>query len=258
MNFSTRNVPAKVSAVWDTFVTYTAEYTSSQPASMGKSPPRDSIQEHQALQDTLYVVGAKGSFLHIQHAEAMSQRLREHIETIVSLTDEEFDFALSQFTPKKFLKHQYLVQEGSYVEYDYLILEGLVKSFHTDEHDKEHILQFAMRDWWITDPQAFNHRTKATLNVYCLEKSHTLAITLQNKETLCAGLPKMEHFFRKKATAGYIGLQRRILCLISQNAKDRYEDLLQHYPSLIQRVPKTMIASYLGVSRETLSRLIAG
>lgn len=187
----------------------------------------------------------------------MSQDLREHIEKIVFLTDEEFDFTLSHFTAKRFLRHQYLVQEGSHVEYDYLILDGLVKSFHTDEQGKEHILQFAMRDWWITDPQAFNNRTKADLNVYCLENCYALAITLQNKEILCAGLPKMEHFFRKKATAGYIALQRRILCLISNSAKDRYEDLLQNYPSLIQRVPKTMIASYLGVSRETLSRLIA-
>jgi CRP-like cAMP-binding protein len=65
----------------------------------------------------------------------------------------------------------------------------------------------------------------------------------------------MEYFFRKKTTAGYIALQRRILCLISSTAKERYENLLTQYPGLFQRVPKTLIASYLGVTRETLSRL---
>ncbi len=187
----------------------------------------------------------------------MSQELRQHIEKIVLLTDEEFNFILSHFTAKKFLKHQFLIQEGSYVENDYFIVKGLLKSFHIDEQGKEHILQFAMSDWWISDPQAYHNQTKATLNVSCLEDSETLYITLQNREKLCADLQKMEHFFRKKTTAGYIALQRRVLCLISNNANERYEDLLQQYPDLIQRVPKTMIASYLGVSRETLSRLIS-
>jgi CRP-like cAMP-binding protein len=65
----------------------------------------------------------------------------------------------------------------------------------------------------------------------------------------------MEHFFRKKLNAGYVALQQRILSLLNSSAKERYEGLLKQYPSLFQKVPKTLIAAYLGVSRETLSRL---
>jgi CRP-like cAMP-binding protein len=185
-------------------------------------------------------------------------KLKENIDKITPLSQDELDFVLSHFISKRFLKHQFLVQEGSYVDYDFFIIDGLIKSSHVNEDGKEHILQFATAGQWITDPQAFHHKTKATLNVHCVETSSTLAISLENKEKLCAALPKMEYFFRKKTTEEYILLQRRTLCLISNNARDRYEDLLQNYPGIVQRVPKTMIASYLGVSRETLSRLITG
>lgn len=89
----------------------------------------------------------------------------------------------------------------------------------------------------------------------CLEDSETLYISLENREKLCAEMRKMEYFFRKKTTAGYVASQNRILSLISYNAKERYEYLLQQYPDLMQRVPKSLIASYLGITRETLSRL---
>jgi hypothetical protein len=66
----------------------------------------------------------------------------------------------------------------------------------------------------------------------------------------------MELFFRRKAFQDIALLQRRVLCLIKGTATDRYHDLISSNPQLLQRVPKTMIASYLGVSRETLSRMI--
>lgn len=183
----------------------------------------------------------------------MNQVLRQHIERVVPLSDEEFDYILSLFTRKKYLKHQFLVQEGNYVEHDYFIMSGLAKASRFDEDGKEHIIQFGMSNCWISDPQAYHHQGKATLNVQCLEGCETLLITFKDREQLCADLQKMEYFFRKKATDESIKLQRRILCLISNNAKDKYEDLIISYPGLDQRVSKAMIASYLGVSRETLS-----
>jgi CRP-like cAMP-binding protein len=189
-------------------------------------------------------------------SDIIHYKFRQHIEQIIPLTDEEYNFAVAHFSSKTFLKRQYIIQEGNYVDNDYYIVSGLAKSSYTDEQGREYILQFAMNDNWITDPQAFYNRTRATLNVYCIEKCETLSISLENKKKLCASLNKMELFFSKRITEGCIAMQRRILCLISNNAQDRYQDLLANCPGLIQRVPKTMIASYLGVSRETLSRLI--
>lgn len=185
----------------------------------------------------------------------MKEKLRHQIEQIVSLTDEEFEFILSHFQPKKFKKHQIIIHEGDYVQYDFFVVKGLMKISHVDLEGKEHIIQFGMEDWWVTDSQAFHNRTKATLMVDCLENVDVYALSLENKEKLCRDSQKMEYFFLKKTTAGYIALQKRILCFLSSNANERYHNLLVLYPGLMQRVSKSMIASYLGVTRETLSRL---
>lgn len=185
----------------------------------------------------------------------MSISLREHIDKIIPLTDAEFEHVLSHFSIKKFKKHQFLIQEGESVNVDFFVVSGLVKASHTDEAGKQHIMQFAMEDWWISDYQAYFNQTLATLTVDCIEDTEVFCLSLENREKLCAGLHKIEHFFRKKSNSGYIALQQRILSLLNSSAKERYVQLLKQYPSLFQRVPKTLLASYLGVSRETLSRL---
>jgi CRP-like cAMP-binding protein len=184
----------------------------------------------------------------------MSLQLRQHFEKITPLTDAEFDYILSHFTLKKLKKHQFLIQEGDLVQQDFYVVKGLLKAYHTDSDGKEHIMQFALEDWWVTDYQAYFNQNKATLSIDCIEEVEVLGLTLHNRDKICAELHKVEHFFRKKSNAGYVALQRRILSLLNSNAKERYEQLLAQNPILFQRVPKTLIASYLGVSRETLSR----
>lgn len=185
----------------------------------------------------------------------MQEKLREHIEKRVTLTDEEFAFVLAHFTVKKFKKYQFLIQEGERVEYSYFVVSGLLKLVYTDESGKQHIVSFAMEDWWESDFHAFFTQSKATMSLDCLEDTVVFCLSLDDYQSLCAGLQKFERFFLRLAISGSIAAQRRILSLMTTQAKARYEQLLKQYPSLIQRVPKTMLASYLGVSRETLSRL---
>jgi len=187
----------------------------------------------------------------------MEEILRAQIEKIVKLTDEEFSFALSHFTARTFRKHQYVVQAGDPAPNDHFIVKGLLKSFYLDDLGKTHILQFAMEDWWISDAQAYHNKVNATLNIDCIEDTQLFFISIDNREKLCADLKKMEYFFMKKTTAGYIALQKRILSLMSQKAEERFTQFYQLYPTLLQRVPKALIASYLGISRETLSRISA-
>jgi CRP-like cAMP-binding protein len=184
----------------------------------------------------------------------MSSFLRSHIEKTTILTDAEFDYILTHFTSKKLKKHQFLLQEGESVTHEYLVVSGLMKAYHTDANGKEHIIQFAMEDWWITDYQAYFSQTKSSLYIDCIEPVELLCLSFENRTKLCSELHKFEHFFLVKTTGGYTALQRRILSFLNSSAKERYEKLLEQYPSLFQRVPKALIASYLGVSRETLSR----
>ena len=184
----------------------------------------------------------------------MESSLRQHIEKIIPLTNSEFDVIYSHFTPKKYKKHQFIVQEGESVPNDFFVLDGCLKSYFTDMNGKVHILQFGMKDWWITDYQAYYSQTKATINIDCIEDSELLCLSVENREKLCSEFQKVEHFFRKKTNRHNVALQKRILSLLSSSAEERYLQLLKMYPLLSQKVPKHIIASYLGVTRETLSR----
>lgn len=183
------------------------------------------------------------------------ERLRKHIEQITPLTDDEFAFVKSFFTLKSVRKHQYLVHEGDEVKYEYVVLSGVYKVFYVDEQGREYILQFAQENSWMSDYQAFFKQQKATVYIECLEAGEILYSTLEAREKLSADMHKMEHFFRVKLTNGYVALQQRIKLLLSSSPQQRYEEFAQLYPTLMQRVPKKLIAEYLGLSRETLSRL---
>jgi len=185
----------------------------------------------------------------------MQEKLRQHFEKIIPLTDEEFALVMAHFSFRKYKKHQFLIQQGDAVNLAYFVVSGLLKLWHRDDNDKEHILYFAMEEWWVTDEQAYFTKTLATMSLDCLEDTNVFSITLESYDKLLAAFPKMEHFFLKKSHWGYITSQKRILSLLSSSAKQRYQQMLQQYPSLLQRVNKTLLASYLGVSRETLSRL---
>ncbi|SEV89883.1 cAMP-binding domain of CRP or a regulatory subunit of cAMP-dependent protein kinases [Chitinophaga sp. YR573] len=185
----------------------------------------------------------------------MHDKLREHIEKIVPLSDDEFAFVCTHFTIKKFKKHQFLIQEGEAVKYSYFVISGLLKLVHTDDTGKQHIVSFAMEDWWESDFYAYYTQTEATMSLECVEDTVVFCLLLEDYKKLCDGLQKMERFFLQKANFGFIASQRRIISWLTSNAKERYEQLLKQSPSLIQRVPKSLLATYLGVSRETLSRL---
>lgn len=185
----------------------------------------------------------------------MTHPLREHIEEVIGLTDEEFDFVLGHFKSINKRKHQYIVQEGEIVNKEYWIIKGCLKHYFVDNTGKEHILQFGTENWWITDYESFVKQTKSKTCIDCIEDSELLYITSEDRNELTAQMHKMERFWAKKSKIGRIALQNRILSLLQNSAKERYDLLLEQYPKLLQRVPKKMIASYLGVSRETLSRL---
>ncbi|MCU7618617.1 Crp/Fnr family transcriptional regulator [Chryseobacterium sp. PBS4-4] len=181
--------------------------------------------------------------------------LKDHINKTISLTDEEFSVVESFFTKQHIKKREMIISENDQVNHVYFIVSGLLKLFYTDAEAKEHIISFSMEDWWESDYAAFYTQTKATQSLQCLEDTIVLKLSFDDYQQLLNQVPKMTDFFLKKAIGGHISNQRRILSLMTMSAKERYEQFLKYYPTLIQRVPKTILAAYLGVSRETLSRL---
>lgn len=185
----------------------------------------------------------------------MADFLRAHIEQLVPLTDEEFAIVAHHYSLKKLRKRQFLIQEQQMVDHIYLVQQGLLKTAHIDDSGREHILQFAAEHWWVSDFAAFHKRQPASLSIEAVENTEVWAVSFDSLNMLCSQFHKLEHFHRVKADFGYIGLQQRLLSMMNQSARERYAHFAQQFPQLLQRLPKQLIASYLGVSRETLSRI---
>jgi len=185
----------------------------------------------------------------------MSLLLRKQFESIISLTDQEFDYILTHFSAKKLKKNSYLLEAGQHNVSKFFVNKGILKSYYIDKSGKEHILQFAEPDWWITDYKAFFNETEATIYVDCITDCELLSITKENLEKLARKFHKLEHFFRIKSNAGYVASQERILSMLKLTATERFDHFLDQYPNFMQKIPKYLIASYIGVSREMLSRM---
>jgi CRP-like cAMP-binding protein len=184
--------------------------------------------------------------------------LKQHVSKSASLTDEQFDYFFSHFNQLSFKKGQTIISEGDEVECEYFVLSGCLKAFFINDDIKMYILQFAMPTWWTSDYNALYNHSRATINVDCITDAEVLCLSSADREKLCAEIHQVEHFFRWRTNRGYVASQKRLLSFMNNDAKKRYEELLALYPELYNLVPKHLIAAYLGITRETLSRLYNG
>ncbi|ARS40660.1 Crp/Fnr family transcriptional regulator [Sphingobacteriaceae bacterium GW460-11-11-14-LB5] len=181
--------------------------------------------------------------------------LKAHISKTATLTDEQFDYLFSHFTLRSFKKGQAIISEGDKVDHEYFVVSGCLKAFFINDEIKMYILQFAMPTWWTSDYGALYNHTRATISVDCISDAEVLCLSNDNREKVCSEIHQAEHFFRWRTNRGYLASQKRLLSFMNNDTKARYEELLTMYPQLYNLVPKHLIAAYLGVSRETLSRL---
>jgi CRP-like cAMP-binding protein len=183
--------------------------------------------------------------------EVFFQKLNE----IVPLTSEEQNTISSYLTPKKLRKKQYLLMEGDVCKFIAFVEKGSLRSFVLDEQGSEHIIQFALEAWTISDLYSFLTMEPATYNIEALENSQLVLISKRAHEELLNKLPKYEKYIRLQITDAYLSLQKRITSVISLSLEERYTYFSTLYPDLLQRVPQHMIASYMGLTPETLSRV---
>lgn len=180
---------------------------------------------------------------------------KQHVLRFVKLTDEEIDHFVSHFEEHSYKKGQVIIGEGDRVEREYFVLSGCLKAFFLNDETKMYILQFAMPTWWTSDYAALYSNTRASINIDCISDAEVLSLSNADREKICSEVHAIEHFFRWRTNKGYVASQRRLLSFMNNDAKSRYEELMNMYPQLYNMVPKQLIAAYLGVSRETLSRL---
>lgn len=181
--------------------------------------------------------------------------LLDYITRYVDLTSEEEALLLSKVKLRKYLKGQYVVQNGDICKYESFVLSGCLKTFYTDQDGQEHLVMFAIENWWTADLGSFITQTPADFNVQCLENSELAQISFEDLEQLYHQIPKLERFFRIIIQKAFVASQKRVVNTFSLPAKERYLAFRTQYPQIEQRVPQYMIASYLGITKEFLSKI---
>lgn len=185
----------------------------------------------------------------------MSHLLLNNLTRFISLTEEESNAVLSLFAFRKFRKHQYILQEGNIIRHETFITNGLTRTYEVDEKGQEHVVQFGLEDWWVGDLYSFLTETPSRYNIDCLEDTTALQITKPNLETLYQKVPKLERHFRIMIQNAYIASVQRISSTLAKDAAERYNEFIEKYPHIEQRVPNHQIASFLGITPQSLSRI---
>jgi CRP-like cAMP-binding protein len=185
----------------------------------------------------------------------MFEFLYKKVNETITVSEEEFEFAKTLFIPKKLRKRRFLLQDGDPCKYTTFVEKGLLRSYTIDEKGSEHILQFAMQGWWSGDLYSFLTGEPSEYNIEALEDSELLLITKESWDLLLDKVPAFERYFRILIQNNLIVTQRRLMGTFSTTAEERYHKLLHDFPDISQRVPQHMIASYIGITRETLSRI---
>lgn len=183
--------------------------------------------------------------------------LFEYIESksLLKLSDAEKELIHQAFKPRHLRKRQYLLQEGDVCKYMAFVVKGAGRMYTVNENNQETIIRLAIESWWLGDYESYNLQTPSLYHIEMVEDSDVLLITHENIQALIKAVPAVDLMIREIDRKGAIAAQKRIHSAISLSAKERYEQLTKTYPEFIRRFPQNMIASYLGISPETLSRI---
>jgi CRP-like cAMP-binding protein len=185
----------------------------------------------------------------------MYELLVKHISERTGITASDFEAAKYSFIPKKLRRRQYLLQEGDTCKYNAFISKGSLRSYITDTKGQEVILKLPLENEWVTDYEGFATGKPSIMHIDALEDSELLLIDRKSWDDLCATTPWFERYVRLMLEESAVANQYRTIANISYPADSRYSCFARNYPEVVQRVPQHMIASYLGMSAETLSRL---
>lgn len=184
------------------------------------------------------------------------QLLLDNISKQVHLTAEALEIFPTYWKKDKLKKGQYLLQSGQICRYDTFVLKGSLKASITNQSThKEEIVFFALEDWWATDLNSFHQQTPSFLNIQALEDTEVVKISNSGFERLLEQIPAMERYFRLILQSHTAALTRRVYHRNALSARERYESFLSQYPHLNARIPQYLIASYLGMSAEMLSKI---
>ncbi|MBK8341249.1 MAG: Crp/Fnr family transcriptional regulator [Flavobacteriales bacterium] len=196
-----------------------------------------------------------GWLRHLRAVDTDFGAISRHLQRCAPLRAGELDRFLENLEPRHVPKRTALLRAGEVCDWEAYVNSGCVRSYFLDEKGHDVTLQFALEDWWVSDLASFTEGSPSRMSIETLEDSELLLIRREQKESLFAEVPALERVFRILVQRNLAALQDRFFATVAQPAPERYAEFLRRHPSLPARVPQHMIASYLGITPEFLSKL---
>lgn len=179
----------------------------------------------------------------------------DYLRQRIPLSESETEWIGTMSILKKLRKKQYLLQEGNVWSYNAFVVSGCLRSYAVDEKGLEHIIAFAVENWWIGDRESLLSGQPSRFNIDAIEDSEVVLITQENFQRISQQIPAFNEMVNSILQKSFVVSQNRIQAAISYTAEEKYLNFVRNYPAFAQRIPQSMIASFLGMTPETLSRV---
>jgi len=177
------------------------------------------------------------------------------IQSFTTLSPKAEEYVVSIAKEKSVSKGDVLIRQGQAVKNTYFVKNGCIRSYCIDKKGKEHTLQFAIKNWWISDFMAIYSNELSTLTIECITDSNIIEFNAKKLDGIYSIFPEFEAFQRKNLERHVVSLHKRILNQLQLTAPERYDLFLKQYPDIEQYTPNYHIASYLGITQQSLSRI---
>ena len=183
------------------------------------------------------------------------QKLIDSLQQHIQLSTKEQEILAEFLVFKVIKKRQFLLHESQVAKEVAFVISGCLRSYSIDQNGFEHILQFAPEGWWITDMYSFISAQQGHLNIDALMDTEIYLLSRKNQLRLFDTIPALERYFRIVTEKSLVSSRQRLVDSLSLTASQRYNNFCTTYPTLIHDLPQKLIASYIGVTPEFLSKL---
>jgi len=181
--------------------------------------------------------------------------IRKYFEKSFPVSEEGMKLLEKMLVVKQLLKGKFFLREGEIAKEGAFVAKGFLRSYVIDDKGKEHIMQFAPENWWISDKVGLSGAAPSSFFIDAIEDSIILTCDINGHKTLLEQLPGYAASFQAGIQKRTIAKDNRMVASLTADAQSRYNEFLETYAGIAQRIPQHMLASYLGITPETLSRI---
>lgn len=193
----------------------------------------------------------------VEGTKSMFTTLSTYLREKTDLTPQELGLIEQYYITRHLKKKEHLLQEGEICRHSGLVVKGCLRTYRVDEEGREHTFKFVIENWWAYEPESYSNGTPSAFNIQALEDTELILCSKEDFQYLLEKIPNLRVLTEKLQSNSFNASQQRIYNQIVHSPEERYKLFIEEYPDIFNRVPLHMLASYLGMSRETITRIRA-